>query len=154
VEALEVHARAGSEVYRRGVTYTLRAAAAAVLALGLALPAGSADARAGHWTTVVRLTGAKAQACKVPTTKHGPWKVRFRVDATKATTSVRGSAEVDKGAHIVDGPSRTHWLQPGAMSKVHTLRMPRGPSYRLQVGLETDTTGVASAGSLSAITRC
>src|SRR4029078_4838927 len=105
----------GAECYARGVTHARRAAAAAVLALGLALPAGSADARAGHWTTVVRLTGAQAQACKVPTTKHGPWEGRLRLDATQATHSVRGSAEVDKGAHIVDGPSRTHWLQPGAM---------------------------------------
>src|SRR4051794_39380504 len=87
--------------YPRGVTITLRAAAAAVLALGLAMPAASADARGHHWTTVVKVHRAKFQACKVPTTQHGPWKVRFRLDATRATTSVRGEAEVDKGDKTV-----------------------------------------------------
>jgi hypothetical protein len=136
------------------VKTSLRAAAAAALALGLALPAGSADAGAVSWTKLVNLHGAKVQGCKMPTTKHGPWKVKVRVDARKAATAVHGSAEVDKGEHVVDGPWRTHLLQPGTMSKVHTLRVPRGKAFRLQAGLENETTGVASAGSVSAIGRC
>jgi len=136
------------------VTTTLRAAAAAVLALGLAIPAASADARGTDWTTVVKLHRAKLQACKVPTTKHGPWKVRFRVDASRATEAVRGKAEVDKGEKVVVGPRRTGLLQPGSVSKVRTMRVPRGAAFTFQAGLQTDTTGVASAGSVDAISHC
>lgn len=136
------------------MTITLRAAAAAVLALGIAVPAGSADARATTWTTLVNLHGAKMQGCKVPTTKHGPWKVRFRLKATRATTSVRGSAEVDRGDRTVVGPQRIHRLQPGSISKTHTMRVPRGAAFTFQAGLDTDTTGVASAGSVDAISHC
>ena len=136
------------------MTITVRAAAAAALVVGLSLPAGAADARANHWTTVVNLHGAKVQACKVPTTKHGPWKIKVRVDARKATTAVRGAAEVDKGDHVVAGPWKPHRLQPGAMSKVHTMRMPRGPAYTFQGGLETAGVGVASAGPASGISHC
>jgi hypothetical protein len=136
------------------VTTTLRAAAAAVLALALAIPAASADARGTDWTTAVKLHRAKLQACKVPTTKHGPWKVRFRVDASRATAAVRGEAEVDKGEKVVVGPRRTGLLQPGSVSKVHTMRVPRGAAFTFQAGLETATIGVASAGSVAAISHC
>jgi opacity protein-like surface antigen len=136
------------------VTITLRAAAAAVLAVGLAVPAGSADARANNWTKVVNLHGAKVQACKVPTTQHGPWKIKVRVNATKATTAVRGKAEVDKGDRVVAGPWTPHKLQPGQMSKVHTMRMPRGKAFTFQGELDTDTVGVGSAGPASGISRC
>lgn len=136
------------------MTITFRAAAAAALALGLALPAGSAQARANDWTTVVKLHRAKLLACKVPTPKHGPWKIKVRVDARAATTPVRGSAQVDKGDQVVDGPWHTRWIEPGAMSPLHTLRMPRGSSFSFQAGLDTDSVGVASAGSVSAISRC
>jgi hypothetical protein len=104
--------------------------------------------------TTVKLHRAKMQACKVPTTKHGPWKVKVRVDARRATTPVRGSAEVDKGDQVVAGPRRSGLLQPGALSKVHTLRMPRGSAFTFQSGLETDTTGVASGVPASGIGRC
>lgn len=136
------------------MTIALRAAAAVVLAVGLAVPAASADARANNWTTVVNLHGAKVQACKVPTTKHGPWTIKVRVDARKATTAVRGSAEVDKRDLVVAGPWKPHRLQPGAMSKVHAMRMPRGSAYTFQGELETATVGVGSAGPASGISRC
>ena len=132
----------------------LKAAAAAALTLALTGPAASADARANHWTTVIKLHRAKFQACKVPTTQHGPWKIRFRVDARRATTSVRGKGEVDKGQQVVDGPRRTGLLQPGDVSGTHTLRMPRGSAFTFQAALDSDTTGVASAGSASGISRC
>jgi len=118
------------------------------------MPAASADARGHHWTTVVKVHRAKFQACKVPTTQHGPWKVRFRLDATRATTSVRGEAEVDKGDKTVVGPQRIHRLQPGSISRTHTMRVPRGAAFSFQADLETDTTGVASAGSVDAISHC
>ncbi len=136
------------------MTVFLRAAAAAALALGLAMPATYADARSNDWTTLVKLHGAKMQACKVPTTKHGPWQIKVRLDARRATTAVRGSAEVEKGDRIVDGPWRTHLLQPGSLGKTHTLPMPRGSAFTFQAGLETDTAGAASAGPASAISRC
>jgi hypothetical protein len=136
------------------VTITLRAAAAAALVVGLALPAGSADARANNWTKVVNLHGAKVQACKVPTTKHGPWKIKVRVNARNATAAVHGSAEVDKGDRVVDGPWKPRLLHPGEVSKVHTMRMPRGKAFTFQGELESGTVGVASAGPASGISRC
>jgi hypothetical protein len=136
------------------VTGTFRAAAAAVVTLGLILPAASAQAGATDWSTVMKLHRAKLQVCKQPTTKQGPWKIKVRVDARRATTPVRGSAEVDKGDLVVSGPWKSHWIQPGAVSKVRTLRMPRGSAFTLQLGLETDTAGAASAGPLTGISRC
>jgi len=136
------------------VTFPLRAAAAVALALGLALPAGSAEARANDWTTVVTLHRAELLARKVPTTKHGPWRIRVRVDARRATTPGRGSAEVDKGAQVVVGPWHSHRMRPGTLSKIRTMRMPRGSAYSFSAGLETDTTGVGSAGGVSGISRC
>jgi hypothetical protein len=152
----EADAPPGSRVYRHAVTITLRAAAAAglVLAVGLAVPADSADARANNWTKVVNLHGAKVQACKVPTTKHGPWRIRVRVNARNATKAVRGSAEVDKRDRVVDGPWKPHLLQPGEVTKVHTMRMPRGKAFTFQGELESGTVGVASAGPASGISRC
>jgi hypothetical protein len=136
------------------VTITLRAAAAAVVVVGLALPAGSADARADNWTKVVNLHGAQVQACKVPTTKHGPWKLKVRVNARNATAAVRGSAEVDKGNRVVAGPWTPRRLQPGEVTQVHTMRMPRGKAFTFQGELDNGSVGVASAGPASGISRC
>jgi hypothetical protein len=140
--------------YRRVVTLTARTAGAAALALAFAFPSGAAHARGNDWTTVTTLAHARLQACKQPTTTDGPWQVRVRVNARKATKTVHGSAKVEQnGVQIGDGwkSGRVH---PGEVSKVGVLKMPRGSAFRLDLQLVTGSSGTATDGPASLLHRC
>src|SRR5262245_15251818 len=113
-----------------------RAAALSALTLALAGPALSAHAAGNNWKTMATMDGGKVQACKVATTQTGPWKIRLRVDATKAHTKITGSAFVTKNGN----PTDAHWRSgaaAGHLSKVGTVKLPRGSAYRLGVGIST-----------------
>jgi hypothetical protein len=117
-----------------------RAAALSALTLALAGPALSAHAATNHWKTMATMGGGKVQACKVATTETGPWKIRLRVDATKAHSKITGSAFVSKDGTATDA----HWrsgVAAGHISKVGTLKLPRGSAYRLGVGISTGQAG-------------
>jgi hypothetical protein len=131
-----------------------RAAASAALALLLCGPAASAAARGNDWQTIVKVSRGKVQACKVPTTEDGPWKVKLRVNARKATTSVRGIAQVDKNNHALDRTWKTGWIDPGQVSKVGSVRLPRGSAYTLEVGIDSGSAGSGAALSARSIGRC
>lgn len=118
-----------------------RAAAVSALTLVLAGPALSAHAAGNNWKTLATMDGGKVQACKVATTATGPWKVRLRVDATKAHSKITGSAFVTK-----DGvPTKEHWksgsVAPGHVSKVGVVKLPRGSAYHLGAGISTGQAG-------------
>ena len=75
------------------MTFTPRAAAVAALTtLALAGSVVNAQAAGRDWKTLATTAGGKIQACKVATTDSGPWKIKLRVDARKATSQVKGSA--------------------------------------------------------------
>jgi hypothetical protein len=118
------------------------------------LSTGAADAASSDWMTVTKLAGARLQACKVATTKDGPWKVKLRVNARKATRSVRGSAQVLKGSRTVGSPWQTAWISPGEVSRVGSVRMPRGSAYALDVELESDGSATGAAAPASGIRHC
>jgi hypothetical protein len=136
------------------VTITGRAAVAAAIALALAISAGAADARANNWTTMIKVNRGKVQACKVATTKTGPWKVKLRVDARSATTAVLGSAYADKDGQALAAQWDTDWIDPGSVSAVGTLRVPRGSAYHLDAQLESEGAGSGSSSPMSSVSRC
>lgn len=124
------------------------------LALALAVPAGAAQAKGRHWTTVTTLAQARLEACKAPSTPGGPWRIRVRVDATGATRVVHGSAEVQKNGELVGQQWRSGRIHPGHISDVGRLRLPRGRTYQLELQIESPSTGVGVLGSARGIHRC
>ena len=76
------------------MTPQLRRTATTIAALALAAvatPVSTAHAADVHWKTLASINGGKIQACKVPVTSEGPWKIKLRVDATKAGGRVTAS---------------------------------------------------------------
>jgi len=130
------------------------AAAAAALVLTLTVPAGAAQARGNDWTRVTTLDHARLQACRDATTKDGPWKIRLRVNAKRATTAVKASAEAQKQGEQVGRTWRSGWIRPGQVSTIGTVRLPRGSAYQLATQLESHSSGVGVVGSGRRIGRC
>ena len=112
-----------------------RSATIAALALVLTGPALSADAATTNWKTLVPFDGAKLQACKVSTTATGPWKVKLRVDASKATGKVRGGGQVLKNGKPTPQSWDSRWVQKGAVSSVGTVHLTRGSAFTLSAGI-------------------
>jgi hypothetical protein len=125
------------------------AAAAAALAVTLSATTSAADARPRDWTTMTRVAHAKLQACKEVTTPGGPWRIRLRVDATAATSVVRGSAEVwNRRGDRVGRKWRTRLVHPGHVSTVGSVRLPRGQAFQLMVQLESDSAASSVLGAV------
>ena len=125
------------------------AATAAALALTLSATTSAADAKARDWTTMTRVAHAKLQACKEVTTPGGPWRIRLRVDATAATSMVRGSAEVrNQRGDLVGKRWRSGPVRPGDVTKVGSVRLPRGSAFQLEVQLESDSAGKGVVGAV------
>jgi hypothetical protein len=118
------------------MTFTSRALAVTATALTVVLtgPALSAHAAGPNWKTLVTFEGAKIQACKVPTTETGPWKVKLRVDARHATTRVSGAGYAMKDAKTLDSWT-SGWVTRGHLSSVGTVKLPQGPKSALNAGL-------------------
>ncbi len=123
------------------------------LVVAVSLSAGAANAASKNWMTVTKDAGARLQACKVATT-DGPWKVKLRVNATNATTWVRGSAQVMKGSRTVGAPWKTARISAGDVSRVGSVRMPRGSAYTLDVELESDASASGALIGASGIRHC
>jgi opacity protein-like surface antigen len=126
----------------------IAAAAAAALAVTLSATASAADAPARDWATMTRVAHAKLQACKEVTTPGGPWRIRLRVNATAATSMVRGSAEVrNQRGDRVGQKWRSGRVHPGDVSNIGSLRLPRGSAFLLEVQLESASAGKAVIGA-------
>jgi hypothetical protein len=117
-----------------------RAAALAAITLALTAPAAGAHAQGRDWKTLSKIDGGKVQACKVATTKTGPWKIKLRVDASNATTRVNGSAYVTKNDKPVDH-WKSGWVAKGHTSAVGTVRLPRGSAYTFSAGIGASQAG-------------
>jgi hypothetical protein len=140
------------------MTFTSRALAgtagtATALALALTGPALSAHAAGPNWKTLVTFDGGKIQACKVPTTATGPWKVKLRVDATKASNRVQGAGYAFKGATTLDS-WKSGWVARGHLSDVGAVKVPRGPKYSLNAGLGGGQSGDGGSFADNQIPRC
>ncbi len=131
-----------------------RAASIAALALVVTGPALSADAAGNHWKNLATTAGGKVQACKVATTDTGPWKVKLRVDASKATTRVNGSAWVTKDGDNTGAKWKSGWVAKGHVSDVGTVKLPRGKAYELNAGIGTSAMGNGGTFSAGDIRAC
>jgi hypothetical protein len=123
------------------MTFASRAAATAALTVALAAPAFSAQAAGNDWKTLSTTAGGKIQACKVETTDTGPWRIKLRVDASNATTSVSGSAYVMKGDKNTDQKWRSGFVAKGHISDVGTVKLTRGKEFTLSAGIGTHNMG-------------
>ena len=131
-----------------------RAVAVAAVAVSVTIPSlGAAQAAGNSWQTLSSFNGGRIQACRVATTKTGPWKVELRVDATRAKSKVNGSAHVTKGtaeiAHWASG-----WVAKGHVSAVGTVRLPRGSGYAVNVGIATTNAGNGGSVTAGKIQHC
>ena len=111
------------------------AAVAALTAVALTASPLSADAAGRTWRTLSTYDGGKIQACKIATTDTGPWKIKLRVDATKAKEKVRGSAVVTENDAAEGAPWKSGWVAKGEISDVGTVKLPRGRAYALGAGI-------------------
>jgi hypothetical protein len=137
------------------MTLTSRALALTATALTVVLtgPALSAHAAGPNWKTLVTFEGAKIQACKVPTTATGPWKVKLRVNATNASTRVQGAGYAIKGSKTLDS-WRSGWVARGHLSAVGAVKLPQGPTSTLNAGLGGGQSGDGGSFSNKQIPRC
>jgi hypothetical protein len=117
-----------------------RATAVTALTLALAAPAVGAQAQGNHWKTLSAMEGGKIQACKIATTKTGPWKIKLRVDASSAKARISGSAYVMKDTKTIDH-WKSGWVAKGHVSDVGTVKLPRGAEYSLNAGISTGQAG-------------
>jgi hypothetical protein len=131
-----------------------RAVAVAAVAVCITVPSlGAAQASGNDWKTLSTFNGGRIQACKVATTKTGPWKVKLRVDARGAKSKVNGSAYVTEGADDVDH-WKSGWVSRGDVSAIGTVRLPRGSAYALNAGLATANAGNGATVTAGRITGC
>jgi hypothetical protein len=136
------------------MTFASRAAVTAAFALALTGPALAAHASGNDWKTLSTTAGGKLQACKIATTATGPWKIKLRVDATQASTSVSGRAWVLKGDANTDQTWKSGWVAKGHVSDVGTVRLPRGAEYTLNAGIGTHDMGNGGSFRPGAIRAC
>ena len=131
-----------------------RLIAVAAVAVSVSLPSfGAAQASGNNWKTLSTYNGGRIQACKVATTKTGPWKVKLRVDAHGAKSKVNGSAFVTKGAEEVDH-WKSGWVAKGHVSAVGKVTMPRGSAYTLNAGIATADAGNGGTFTVRKIPGC
>jgi hypothetical protein len=137
------------------MTFTSRALAGTATALTLVLtgPALSAHASGLSWKSLVTFDGAKIQACKVPTTATGPWKVKLRIDATKASARVEGAGYAVKGSRTLDS-WKSGWVARGHISDVGVVQLPRGSEYTLNAGLGGGQSGDGGSFAHTQIPHC
>ena len=134
---------------------TTTAAALAVAALALSGPAFSAQADSSpNWKTLASITGGKIQACKVPVTSTGPWKIKLRVDATKAHGRVSGGAYIMKKGEQTSQSWTSGWVAPGKISALGMVKLPVGENYTMDAGIGTEGMGNGGSFTSSNLPHC
>ena len=134
---------------------TLRRSALLVLpALALSLTPVHADAAAYSWKTLTSISGGKVQACRIPTAAPNPFKVRFRVNAVRATTKVQGMARRSHGATQLSGGWTSAYIRHGNISAVAVVSLPRGSAYTYSVGINSGQAGNGGSFKAADIPRC
>ena len=134
---------------------TTTSAALAIAALALSGPAFSAQAdSAPHWKTLASITGGKIQACKVPVTPTGPWKIKLRVDATKAHGQVSGSAYILKNGEQTNETWSSGWVAKGKISPLGMVKLPAGEKFSMDAGIGTGAMGNGGSFTSSNLPHC
>ena len=132
--------------------------AVAALAVVISGPALTASAATHHhhynFKTLASVSGGKLKGCKLHTTDSGPWKVKLRVDASKASSKVAGAAQVTKDGSPASELWRSGWIRPGHRSRIATLTLPRGAGYAVMAGIGTEGMGDGDSFKASDLRRC
>ena len=134
-------------------------------ALAVTLPAAAspsaasteaaADAAAAKsWTTVHRLNGAKAQACKVSVDGGASWRIYNRVDARNATTRTQAQMWVTRDGVDTRRKWSSGWVGRGTISAVGSLLVPRAPGYVIEHSLSADQSGTGGTVRAADIGHC
>jgi hypothetical protein len=129
---------------------------ATLVTAGFALsgPVGGAQAADTSWKTLVTISGAKIQACKVPETSTGPWTIKLRVDATKASGRVSGAAYITKNGEATDKMWKSGWVSAGHMSALGKVKLPANEKYAMDAGIGTSGMGDGGTFAASDLPRC
>ena len=131
--------------------------AALVLTLPAAASASAAStdaAAARSWTTVHRLNGAKAQACKVSVDGGASWRIYNRVDARNATTRTQAQMWVTHDGVDTRRKWSSGWVARGTVSAVGSLLVPRAPGYVIEHSLSADQSGTGGQVRAADIGHC
>ncbi len=131
-----------------------RAVTATALSLALCSPALSAHAQGNSWKALVTFEGGRVQACKVPTTATGPWKVKVRLNGSKASQKLRGSATTFKGTDATAQTWASGWVARGDVSSIGTVKLRRGSAYSLSVSLSESQAGTGGSFKARQIPAC
>jgi hypothetical protein len=136
-------------VVRRSATGAL-----AALAIVLAGPALTAHAAPYHFQTLTSISGAKLQACRIPTTASSPVMIKMRVNAMRASGRVNGLGNATHNGTRVGHGWTSGWVRKGHVSAVGTVRVPRGATYALDAGLGTGAMGNGGSFKPTSIHTC
>ena len=115
-------------------------------------PADAAAAKS--WTTVHRLNGAKAQACKVSVDGGASWRIYNRVDARSATTRTQAQMWVTRDGVDTRRKWSSGWVGRGRISAVGSLLVPRAPGYVIEHSLSADQSGTGGSVRAADIGHC
>jgi hypothetical protein len=100
------------------------------------------------------INNGTVQACKVPTTSTGPWKIKLRVDARRATGKVQGLARPYKSGKELNAGWTSAYVRPGNVSTVAVVKLPRGAAYSMMIGINTGQAGNGGSFKAADFPRC
>jgi hypothetical protein len=131
------------------------AALAVTLPAAASASAAPADAPAAKsWTTVERLVGSKAQACKVSVDSGASWRIYNRVDARNATARTQARMWVTHDGVDTRRNWSSGWVARGTISAVGSLLVPRAPGYAIEHSLSADQSGTGGTVRAADIGHC
>ena len=136
---------------RRSATGAL--AASAIVLAGPALTAHAATSHR-HFETLASISGAKVQACRIPTSASKPVTIKLRVDATRASGRVSAVAHASNNGTDTGKGWTSGWVRKGHRSSVGTVHVPRGAAWALDAGLGTGAMGNGGTFKTASIRTC
>jgi hypothetical protein len=129
--------------------------AVAAFAIVVAGPALSADAAPKYrFETLASISGAKVQACRIPTKASKPVTIKLRVDATRASGRVSGVGQATYNGNLVGKSWKSGWVRKGHRSSVGTVKLHRGAAYALDAGIGTGAMGNGGSFKAASIRTC
>lgn len=134
------------------------AGAVAALAVVIAGPAFTATAASNphhyHFKSIVSISGAKLEACRLRTASPAPWKVKVRVNAKRSTGKVMAGAQGMRNGTPVRKGWASGTVRKGHVSTIGTVKVPRGSAYTLSAGIGTGGMGNGGEFKVANLRRC
>lgn len=138
-----------------------RCAAGAATALVVIAPIATASAAqasvARHWTTIETIGGGKQEACKVLAKGGKAWMISSRLDAHQVKAA-SGKLEATLTVMLHGKPTKrvwdSGWVNPGHISSVGTITLPRAAGYGLMMTIHGTDFGSGGTPKIANIGRC